>query len=187
MLYLFLQTRLLLFKQFAALFQKLRGPHPEKPLGNVLQSDPVLSGALLGATEQAAVQVIQQLEPIVETPARVNAREAVADVFEFVVFAFELPTRQVSDPNGRFSYKFAARKNTFRDNLRRGAGGSSTHVRDKVANGEIDFVANGGDDRQGGLKDRSCDDFFVERPQIFEGTAAARDENQIEWRVESSG
>src|SRR5436309_16056348 len=48
-------------------------------------------------------------------------------------------------------------------------------VRDKIANGEIDFMANCRHNRQGRMEYRACDNLFVEFPQILNASAAARD------------
>src|SRR6266487_774495 len=53
-------------------------------------------------------------------------------------------------------------------------------VSDKIADGEIDFMANCRDNWHSRMKYCSCDNFFVELPQVLDAAATARDHDQIE-------
>ena len=48
-------------------------------------------------------------------------------------------------------------------------------IGDEIANREINFVSDGGDDRHAKIDNRTRDNLFVELPQIFHAAAAARD------------
>src|SRR6267143_866903 len=52
----------------------------------------------------------------------------------------------------------------------------------EIGNSEIDFMPNSGDDRNGHISDRARDDLFVELPQIFHASAAARDHDKVDSR-----
>lgn len=60
-----------------------------------------------------------------------------------------------------------------------GGGGGRAEVGDKIADGEIDFVADGGDDRNVGGGDGAGDNFLVETPEIFKAAAATADDHDI--------
>src|SRR5882672_1336349 len=61
-----------------------------------------------------------------------------------------------------------------------GAGSRSANVRDEVGDGEIGFVADARDDRNFRIEDGPRDDFFVEGPEIFDGAAAARKDQDVD-------
>src|SRR5438552_18597862 len=63
--------------------------------------------------------------------------------------------------------------------LRRLRGRVSVMVGDEVRDRRIDLVTDAGDDRDLGRGDGAGKDFFVEFPQVFERTTAAREENQL--------
>ena len=56
-----------------------------------------------------------------------------------------------------------------------GAGSRRPQISNEIANREIDFVADRGNDRDSDIDNRSRDDLLVELPQIFDAAAAARD------------
>ena len=56
------------------------------------------------------------------------------------------------------------------------------HVGHKVADGEVDLVPNGRDDRQRGVEDRARHHLFVKGPQVLQAAAAAGDEDQVNRR-----
>src|SRR5688572_28832719 len=79
-----------------------------------------------------------------------------------------------------FSNDTTAGESAFGDDLGGSAGGGGTDIGNEVADGEIDFVSDGRNDRDGGLINGASDDFFVEGPEILEAAAATGEENQIE-------
>ena len=60
----------------------------------------------------------------------------------------------------------------------RGRGGAE--VGDEVGDGLVGFVADGGDGGDAGGGDGARDDFLVEGPEVFEGAAAAADDDGVE-------
>ncbi len=70
---------------------------------------------------------------------------------------------------------FSTGKNSFSQDFRRGAGGSRAKVSDKIADREIGFVTNGGNNGNRGIEYRASHGFFVEGPQILEAPAATRE------------
>src|SRR5579859_3967813 len=61
-----------------------------------------------------------------------------------------------------------------------GAGRRSANVGDEIGDSEISFVADAGDDGNFRIEDGAGDDLFVEGPQIFDGAAAARDDENVD-------
>ena len=61
------------------------------------------------------------------------------------------------------------------DHSRGGRGSGGAEVGYEIGNGDVGFVADGGDDRDGRGGDGAGDGFFVEGPKIFERAAAAGD------------
>ena len=58
------------------------------------------------------------------------------------------------------------------------AGSQRSPVGDQVSNGDIDLVPDGADYGNPTIRDLSGDDFFIERPKVFQTpTAATRDDN----------
>ena len=65
------------------------------------------------------------------------------------------------------------------DHLGRGRRCGRAQIGDEIADRDIGFVADGGNQRDLRGRDGARDTFFVERPQIFERTAAARDDDDV--------
>src|SRR5438552_5971799 len=55
-------------------------------------------------------------------------------------------------------------------------------IRDKIANGKIDFVTDRRDDWHGRMEYCARDDLFIELPQVFNAATAARDHDEINRR-----
>ena len=113
-----------------------------EPVGKVVNLLLELPDQFGGMTERASGQA----------PARFA--EPVAQIF--VEPLLELP---------EFGLEFGFR---FHDQLGGGARCRRAQIGDEIGNGEINFVADGGDGRNPRPGDGAGDDFFVERPQIFE-------------------
>src|SRR5215510_14057582 len=80
--------------------------------------------------------------------------------------------RQASRPGRKTAQPFTA----VRDDQFGGArGGGRAQIRDEVRDREIDFMADTAHERDRASGNGPSDDFFIEWPQIFEGTAAARE------------
>ena len=94
-------------------------------------------------------------------------------MLEIIQLAFQLSADQQAHPVGDVTDEFAAGEDAFGDDFGGGARRGGAQVGDKIADGEIDFMADGGYDGQGGFKNGASDDFFVEGPEVFEAAAAA--------------
>lgn len=66
------------------------------------------------------------------------------------------------------------------DEFSGGGGSRGAQVGDKVGNGEVGFVANGGDHRQHRCGNGARNLLGVERGKVFERSAAARKNNEID-------
>src|SRR2546430_14903887 len=53
------------------------------------------------------------------------------------------------------------------------------HVGDKIGDCEISFVADGGDDRNRGAANRARNYLFIKSPEVFDGSAAASDNDYV--------
>jgi hypothetical protein len=75
------------------------------------------------------------------------------------------PVQQLARKRARTTVDLSLKvRDVGHDQFRRGTGRGRTQIRNEIADGEIDFVANGRDDWHRGMKYRSCDDFFIELP-----------------------
>ncbi len=66
------------------------------------------------------------------------------------------------------------------DQLGGGGGRGGAHVGDEIGDGEIGFVADAGDYGNFRSEDGAREFFFVEGPEIFEGAAAAGEDEHID-------
>lgn len=62
-----------------------------------------------------------------------------------------------------------------------GGGGwcGGAQVGHKVGNGKINFMADGGNDGDGGMKDGPGDDFLIKGPEVFDGAAPPGEDDDI--------
>ena len=90
---------------------------------------------------------------------------------------------QLAAQRARATIDLALEIDDVRDNqFGGGARGRRAQIRDKIANGKIDFVTDCRDDWHGGMEYCARDDLFIELPQIFNAAAAARDHDEIDRR-----
>ena len=61
-----------------------------------------------------------------------------------------------------------------------GGGGGSAEVGDEVGDGEVGLVADGGDDGELGGGDGAGEGLVVEAGEVFDGAAAAGDEDEVD-------
>ena len=148
----------------------------------VLPEDLAFAPTILHAAQKSGLQVVKQLQFLVQPATRVSARDPLHPLPEILFFAFEPSMDVLRHPAGRFRNELAARKHAFGDDFRRGAGRSRPQVGDKIADGEIDFVANGGNHGNRRFKNGAGNDLFVKGPEVFETAAAAGEENQVDGR-----
>ena len=66
------------------------------------------------------------------------------------------------------------------DNLGGGRRRRRAHVGDEIGDGEISFVANGGNNRNRGSSNRAGNDLLVKSPKVFDGPAAAPYDHHID-------
>jgi len=66
------------------------------------------------------------------------------------------------------------------DEFRRGRGRRGAEVGDEIGNSEVGFVANGGDDGDLRIENGLGEEFRVEGREVFEGSAAAGDDDDID-------
>ena len=58
-----------------------------------------------------------------------------------------------------------------------------TQVGNKIGDRDVRLVADGGDDRNLGFRDRICHTFIVEGPEVLNGTAAPSGDDQIRHMI----
>ena len=68
----------------------------------------------------------------------------------------------------------------WHDTLRRFAGRQRPDIGDQIGQRHVDFVADRRHDRNARSMNRADDDFFVERPQVFQAAAAAADDQHVD-------
>ncbi len=134
-----------------------------------------MADALFQTTGQIRLQVVQPLLPVLELPAWMGANKPPCVMSKKEFFIGKLTTQQLPHPFIALLQKFTTRKNALGNNLCRSAGRGRAEIGGKVSNREIRFMANGRNDRKSGFKNGSRNNLFIERPQIFERTAAAGD------------
>jgi hypothetical protein len=65
------------------------------------------------------------------------------------------------------------------DDLGGGGRSGSPEIGDKVSDGEISFVADGGDDRNVGVGDGASKRFVVEGSEVFKRSSAASEDDEV--------
>src|SRR5262249_24552782 len=91
--------------------------------------------------------------------------------------------KQFAAKNTRAAVEMTAKiDHVLYDKLGGRAGRWRAQVGDEIANGEIDLVADRGNDRHIHAGDRTGDNFFIELPQVFHASAAAGDDDEIDRR-----
>ena len=179
------QTSLANHQEFAPLIQQLRRTNAQQPVGQIPPCHCAFARGLPRAAQQTGLQIIEPLQRFIQPAARMQSRQTSGERVEIFPRAFgALPDALPQQP-WRFRHKLAAGKDTLGDDFRRRAGRGRAHVRHEIADGEINLVPDGRDDRNRRFKNRPRHGFFVERPQILQRTAAARDQNQIQSHCSS--
>src|SRR5262249_13157088 len=113
---------------------------------------------------------------------RKTALQGLARVIE-PLLRIAYPVEQLALQRARATFDVALEIYDIGDNQ---FGGSAWSRRPKVcgeiANGKIDFVADGRDDWQRRMENRARDDLFIELPQVFNAPAPSGDHDQIDRR-----
>src|SRR5256886_10071786 len=120
----------------------------------------------------ALALLAQKIERTAEAAARTEFMNAAAENEDAITNLIAERLAKV----GNMFIEFAAR---LHDKFGGGAGSGSANVRDKIRDSEIGFVADAGDHGNFRIEDGAGDDFFVEGPEIFDGAAAARKDQNV--------
>ena len=89
LLRLFAETTLRLQENFASLLHKLAGPHTPKTLRQVSARHTTFACPMLDAPQQAGLQIVQALEPLVQSPARMRPGHPLTELREILLFPLE--------------------------------------------------------------------------------------------------
>src|SRR5690348_926982 len=126
------------------------------------------AGEVIGALALLA----EQIERAAKTAAAGEFMHAPAEDKDAVAHLLGEGAAEIGD----VLIEFAAR---LHDDFRGGGRRGSANVGDEIGDGEIGFVANAGDNGDARIENCAGDDFFVERPKIFERTSAARKNEHV--------
>jgi len=103
-------------------------------------------------------------------------QQTLLDPFKLMAQGAPHPCLLLSNPGSK---RLAVRGQQFRSPARsRGA-----QVGSEIRNGEIDFMADGADHRQGGVADGPGQVFIVEGQEVFGGTATSAQDDQVGCRA----
>src|SRR4051812_24390728 len=158
---------------FTALPQHDGWSDSQQTLSQVLAENGVMPGGLFYTAEHRALQIVEALQPIVQTATRMQAQEPMRELVDLILFIREALGGEGANAFGGSRQKLAARKDTFSKELGRGAGSGGAKIGHKIRNGEINFVTDSGNDGKGGFVDGARDNFFIEGPKIFQAAAAS--------------
>jgi len=109
-------------------------------------------------------QIIQALQALIERAARMRGLESLPELLEMTAFAQQPPVDQVAQLRAGLGHPLGAGKNRFGQNLRRRAGRGRAQVGGKVADGEINFMPDGGNNGEDGMENGARHNFLVEGP-----------------------
>ena len=108
--------------------------------------------------------------------------EAAGQLLEVAALAQQAAPDLFAQLRRNLRHPARAGKNALGQNLRRRAGRGGAQVRHEIADGEINFVADRRNHRQGGMENGAGHGFLVEGPKVFQAAAAAREEDQVQRR-----
>ena len=128
---------------------------------------------LAKATAQAGFQFIQPLRLGVQTLCGVLLAEPLFKLAGQLRGLCQPMALTLKEPGLQPGQAFQPILAVGADGLRSGRGGGRTEVGDEIADGEIDFMADRGDDRDPGGVDRPRHPLLVEGPEILGGAPAA--------------
>src|SRR5256885_7797847 len=121
----------------------------------------------------ALALLAQKIERTAEAAARTEFMDAAAENEDAITNLIAERLAKVGD----MFIEFTAR---LHDEFGGGAGSGSANVRDKIGDSEIGLVADAGDDGNFRIEDSAGDNFFVEGPQVFDGAATAREDQDVD-------
>ena len=125
------------------------------------------------AALEGFAEFVEALGAFAEDAGGLAAVEVLAGVLEFFAAPVEALAGEALEAGVVFGEGVGGVDGGLGDLFGGGAGCGGAKVGNKIANRKIDFMPDCRDDRDGGLKDRASDHFFVEGPKVFEAAAAA--------------
>src|ERR1041385_2827264 len=143
----------------------------------------LLPRTLLHTAQQAFVEIVDPLPPVIEPAARMLPGEVLDRLFQFVLLIPEPLAGKLAHAFAGLGNELAARNHSGSDDLGSGAGRGRAQIGDEVTDGKIDFVADSGNDWKLRFVNGAGDDFFIESPQILETAATARHKDEFESRA----
>ncbi len=132
---------------------------------------------------QARLELVEPLRALAQLHAGVTALQPVRQHREVPLLRSDSAPRHVAElllAAGEALGPLALVRN---GELGRLGGRRRAQVRDEVRDREVDLVPDADDDGQLQCGDRARDDFFVERPKVFERAAAASQDQHVAVRA----
>ena len=118
----------------------------------LLQIEPgsvAVTPPLAGAPRQRNDQVVEVLQLLLETAPGMDAAEPQRNLLQRVARQFEPRPDELPQAAPFFCDELPAGEGAFGNDFRGGARRGGAHVRDEIADGEIDLMTHGGNHRQG--------------------------------------
>ena len=129
---------------------------------------------------KAASGVVEAEGGLFEEVAGGRGLETVIEDFKAGAAAFEGGGGEVAEGVGATSEAVSLFNEGARDELGGGGRGLGAAVGGEVAEGEVGFVADGGDDGDGRGGDGADEVFVIEAPQVFKAATTAADDEEVE-------
>ncbi len=155
--------------------------------GDFAEACPLVAKAGAGGGGKALLERVEPDDGLVERTGGVAGEEGVADGVEFEAGAGEGGIGVAAGAlveAGDFFLEFAG---VGHGEFGGGAGSWGALVGGEVGDGEIDFVADGGDDWDRARGDGAGDGFLVEAPKVFERATTAADDEEVARGVAGCG
>ncbi len=118
---------------------------------------------------------------MVEMAARMGRGEALRELRPMPAFGKDAPAEGVCKLLVDLRDPIATGENAFRQDFGGRARSCGADVGDKIGDCEIGFVADGGNDGNGGIENGAGHTFFVEGPKILQAPAAPCQENRVKF------
>jgi len=129
---------------------------------------------------EAAAEFVDVLLAAGGEVARVDERRAVQKAAEFFARHDEVIAEGALNAEVEFCDALFDADVLGGDDLSGGGGSGGAEVGDEICDGEIGFVADGGNRWDGAGGDGAGESFIVEAVQVFERAAAARENDEID-------
>ena len=133
--------------------------------------------------DRAVRSLVQPLPGRVEPAPGLAGLEPSRQLIQMAAFRQNAPPHNV-DPScaGTWAFPFRSGNGHFRSGFRPAALEVAALLpvcHKEVADGEINFVADGGDDGQPGMKNGAGHNFLIEGPEVFQAASAAREKDEV--------